>query len=122
MVRPTKQTPETIAKLEQAFSMDCTVAEACFQAGIAESTYFDWCKENPELSERFKALKHKAILKARQTIYDNLDDVKTAQWFLERKRKEEFSLKQELQHSGSFEPETEYLKQIQKRLRIGEGD
>ena len=93
MARPTKQTPEIITKLEQAFSLDCTVAEACFQAGIAESTYFDWSKSDPQFSERMKALKNKMVLKARQTIFNDMSDPTTAKWYLERKRKEEFSTK-----------------------------
>ncbi len=109
MARPTIKTPEIISKLEQAFSLDCTVAEACFQAGIAESTYYDWCKDDIELSERFKTLKNKMVLKARQTLFDNLDDPTTAKWYLERKRKEEFSMKlhglpidEELEEPKSF--------------------
>ncbi len=93
VARPTKRTPEIIGKLEQAFSLDCTVAEACFQAGIAESTYFEWCKSDPQLSERMKALKNKMVLKARQTIFNDMNDPTTAKWYLERKRKEEFSMK-----------------------------
>ena len=44
-------------------------------------------------SERMKALKHTPVLKARQVVIDNLDDVNTAKWYLERKRKEEFSVR-----------------------------
>ncbi len=88
-----KQTPEVIAKLEYAFSIDSTVIEACFFADISETTYHRWCSENEQLRERFKALKSKQVLRARQTICDNLDDVSTAKWYLERKRKDEFSIK-----------------------------
>jgi hypothetical protein len=31
-----------------------------------------------------------------QTVYDNLDDVETAKWLLERRRKDEYSTKQEM--------------------------
>lgn len=71
-------------------------------AGIAESTYYEWCKADSELSERMKALKSKLILKARQTLSDNLDDVSTAKWLLERRCKNEFSTKTEstVEHIG----------------------
>ncbi len=112
MARPSIKTPETITKLEQAFSLDCTVSEACFQAGIAESTCYEWCKADAELSEHFKAFKSKLILKARQTISDNLDDVSTAKWYLERKCKDEFSIKVENKYENVqpvIEAETVYV-------------
>ncbi len=95
-----KQTPEVLAKLEHAFSIDSTVVEACFFADISETTYHRWCSENEQLRERFKALKSKQILRARQTICDNLDDVSTAKWYLERKRKDEFSIKVESKYEN----------------------
>lgn len=84
-------TDEVITRLEQAFSLDCTVEEACFYAGIHSDTYFDWQKKNPEISERLHALKNRPILKARQTIIASLGSPQHAQWYLSRKRKTEFS-------------------------------
>lgn len=88
-----KQTPEVLNKLEQAFAIGATNNEACFFAGIAESTYYEWCKADPELSERHKGLKDRPVLKARKCVIDALDanDVPTAKWYLERMRKNEFS-------------------------------
>lgn len=86
-----KQTPETIGKLEYAFSIDCTIGEACFYAGIAESTFHEWCKEDKKLSERMHSLKYTPVLKARQTVNKNLKTVHVAQWYLEKKCNDEFS-------------------------------
>lgn len=88
-----KQTPEVLNKLEQAFAIGATNAEACFFAGIAESTYYVWCNQNPELLELHKGLKSKPVLKARQEIVNAIDqgDIATAKWYLERQRKAEFS-------------------------------
>ena len=91
-----KQTPEVIGKLESAFSIDASVAEACFFANIAESTYYEWCGDSPELSERFKRLRQKPVLKARQVIANDLDNPATAKWYLERKRSQEFATSQDL--------------------------
>jgi hypothetical protein len=85
-----KQTKETLGKLDQAFAIDATVGEACCYANISESIYYDWVKDNPELSERFSRLRKKPVLKARQTTVQSLDDPKNAQWYLERKMKNEF--------------------------------
>lgn len=102
MARPSKQTVETIDKLEHAFSIGASVVEACFYADISEATYHRWCTEKPELKERFSALKSKPILQARQAVADALDsgDVATAKWYLERRKKDEFSIKTEIKGGG----------------------
>lgn len=89
-----KQTPEVITKLEYAFSMGCTIMDACIIAGISETTYYRWSDEGEALRDRFKALQAKQVLKARIVIDDalNTGDLATVKWLLERKRKKEFSL------------------------------
>lgn len=93
--RPTVLTPETIRRLEEVFSLGGTDKEACFYAGIGQSTLYDYQKENSEFSERKEALKNKPILKARQTVVASLDKPESAMWYLERKRKQEFSTRVE---------------------------
>ena len=90
---PTVMTPETIAKLEQAFSLGCTDMEACFFANIGKSALYNYQKEHPEFMERKEALKEKMIFAARTVIANSLadNDKDTAKWLLERKRKQEFS-------------------------------
>lgn len=90
---PTVMTPETIAKLEQAFSLGCTDMEACFSANIGKSALYNYQKEHPEFVERKEALKEKMIFAARTVIANSLadNDKDTAKWLLERKRKQEFS-------------------------------
>lgn len=93
MARPSKQTPETVRALEEALGLGCNVVDACLQAGISESTFYDWCKADKKLSDRLSKLKKKQVLKARNVVDKALDDgdVNTAKWLLERKEKEEFS-------------------------------
>jgi len=100
--RPTVMTEETIRKLEEVFAIGGSDSEACFYADISKESLYAYCREHPEFTDRKEALKEKPILKARQTIVKALDDPKDAQWFLERKRKNEFSVKQELEHSGEI--------------------
>lgn len=90
---PTVMTPETISKLEQAFSLGCTDMEACFFANIGKSALYNYQKEHPEFVERKEALKEKMIFAARTVIANSLaaQDKDTAKWLLERKRKQEFS-------------------------------
>lgn len=90
--RPTIMTTETMAKLKQAFMMGCSDREACIYADIGLQTLYDYQKKNPEFPEQKMAFKTYPIMKARKTIFDNLGEIKTAQWYLERKAKKEFGL------------------------------
>lgn len=95
--RKTVITPEVIQKLEQAFSLGCTDLEACFHAGIGKSTLYDYQKEHPEFLERKEMLKDKLVLQARSVVAENLKkgDKGVATWYLERKKKAEFSTRVE---------------------------
>lgn len=97
--RPTVCTPEVVKKLEDAFAMDCTIEEACFYANISRTTYYAHIERHPEIIERFEELRNKPILLARQTIINNLSNIDGAKWYIERKRKKEFSIRQE--HTGA---------------------
>ena len=94
--RPTVMTPVVIGKLETVFSLDGTVKEACFYAGINPDTYFEFMKKNPEYTERFEALRQRPVLKARETIMKALKTPQYATWYVERKAKKEFSQRTEL--------------------------
>ena len=93
--RPTLMTPETVNKLEQAFSLGATDLEACFYAGISKQTLYNYQAKYPEFVDRKEALKDKLVLKARQVVASAMEsgDKQTAQWYLERKKKDEFSVK-----------------------------
>jgi hypothetical protein len=94
---PNKLTPEVVKKLEEAFSLDCSIEEACFYADISRQTYYNWINSFPNYQERFDSLRQKPVLKARQTVIKSLDeDPDMAMRYLERKRKDEFSTKQEI--------------------------
>jgi len=90
--RPSVMTDEILAKLKEFFLMGCTDEEACAGVGIARSTLSEFKKLNPDFSDNVHAWKQNPILKARFTVYNSLNDVKVAEWFLERKLPEEFSL------------------------------
>lgn len=95
--RPRSVDADTLNKLEGAFSMDCTDGEACILAGISPATLYNYQKENPDFLERKRLLKNTMIAKARSVLAEALNkkDKDTAKWYLERKRKEEFSVRTE---------------------------
>lgn len=96
--RPTVITEEVLRKLETAFAMGCSDREACLYADIGSSTLYDYQNANPDFLERKNALKEKPVLMARAVILDKLQDkdAETAKWYLERKKKDEFSTRQEI--------------------------
>lgn len=83
--RPTIMTPEIISKLEDVFALGGTDEEACFYAGIGKSTLYNYQEKSPDFVERKEALKLKPVLKARQTMIKDLDNVDSAKWYLEKK-------------------------------------
>jgi len=97
-------TDEVVSKLEIAFSCGCPVTEACQVAGIARNTYYNFLKARPEYEDRFQALRDKPVLEARKRIAEQIpEDTKTAQWYLERKRPDEFGPKSMVQHQHKVE-------------------
>lgn len=108
-----KLTPDTIRKLEEAFAIDASVLEACFYADISHDTYYRWIKENPELSDKFERLREKPVLTARQTVVKAIStDSDMAMKYLERKKKLEFSTRQEVDVKGELK--VSKLEEIQK--------
>lgn len=95
--RPTKLTPETINKLESAFSLGCSDVEACLYADISKTALYNYQKTHPEFVDRKELLKEKLVLKSRTVIAEALNngDKEMAKWYVERKRKAEFSVRQE---------------------------
>lgn len=119
MARPTKKNPEgkqkspkltedTIRKLEEAFSIDASVKEACYYADISTDTFYRWIKKYPKLSYKLERLREKPVLKARQTVVKSLDNPDYAFKYLERKRKDEFSPRQELTGKDGESIQTSY--------------
>ena len=115
--RPTIMTDDTIKKLEEVFALGGSDSEACFYANISKQTLYNYQKEHPEFVDRKEALKEKPILKARQTVVRSLDNPDYAFKYLERKKKDEFSPRQELTGKDGESIQTSYevkLNEIRK--------
>lgn len=95
--RKSTMTDEKLQKLRQAFSIGCSDREACVYADVALSTLYNYQNSNPEFIEEKAGLKEKPVLLARQVVVKSLEkeDVKTAQWLLERKKRKEFATRTE---------------------------
>lgn len=93
--RPSVMTDQVLAKLEHAYAIGCTDTEACSYANISKSALYRFLNDHPDVKERYIALKETPVLKARETVVrsiENGDDV-SARWLLERKRRDEFGNK-----------------------------
>jgi len=70
MARPTKRCPEIEDKLVEIFHIDGTVEEACSQAGIGTSTYYDWLDKDEKFSDKMSAAQDYAFIVARKTLFN----------------------------------------------------
>lgn len=86
-----------VQKLEQAFSNDLTDLEACLYAGISKRTLYNYQEANPEFMQRKEILKNALSLKAKNVLANSINagNEQDAKWWLERRRKDQFSLRQE---------------------------
>lgn len=106
--RPTKMTPDVVKKIEEAFLMGCSDAEACLFADISKQTLYNYQDKHPEFVDRKGILKENPVMLARQSVIRDLQsDGNLALKYLERAKKDEFSLRQELAHSGDINQLTE---------------
>jgi len=106
--RPTVMTEAVIGKLEYAFCLGCGDRDACLYAGINPDTLYEYQKKNPGFAERKAQLKQKQVIAAREAVNNAiaLNDVVTARWLLERKCKDEFSARTEI---DSVAPLVKYI-------------
>ena len=108
--RKTKMTKETVEKLEMAFMNSFTDAEACLYAWIDPWTLYNYIKVHPEFSSKKEALKNKPSMKAKLNMVKRINswnDKESDKRWLERKNKEEFSSKQEVEQKWKIELELE---------------
>lgn len=96
--RKSKKTKETLQKLKEWFLLWLTDEECALYADISTTSLYNYQKENPKLLEQKKVFKNNPKLKARINLVNSiLDwDIDNSKWYLERKAKDEFSTKQEV--------------------------
>jgi hypothetical protein len=94
---PTKMTSTALALLKEAFLLGCTDDEACLKAEIDPATLYRYQKKNPNYARQKELWKQNPFLIARTTIVREIQvNPDLALKYMERKKKDEFSLKQEV--------------------------
>ena len=117
--RPTKMTPEALKKLEEAFAIGCSDLEACFYADISHQTLYTYQKSHPKFLERKRELKERPVLLARQKVVSEIEkDTKNAQWYLEKKKSDEFSGREVVEHTA----DDDIKSVLRKLLNVRSGD
>lgn len=86
-----KNEKAVLSKLRDAWDIGATDVEACTHADISIPSLYRYFNQNPAFRKEKDCRKQKPILKARNTIFNNLDNPAIAKWFLERKCKNEFA-------------------------------
>ena len=125
MARPRKINEEVVGKLEYAFMKGFNVTEACDYAEISRDTYYDNLKKNKKFSDRIERAKTNLQRCAKLNLAEAIEsgDLDESKYYLERKCKDEFSPKQEIQHSGTMEINNPManLTTDERRKLIGDG-
>lgn len=87
MARPTKQTPEIVAKLLAAYNNAYNDEEAADYAGIDRATLWRWKQEDEQLCNKIDEAKRLPNRKAKENVITaiNEGDPSTSKWWLERK-------------------------------------
>ncbi len=90
--RKTVITEAVVRKLECILQLGVSDALACQYAKISRDTLYNHIKSDPEFSDRIESAKQYAVIAAAQVVVNAIrkNDVRAAQWWLERKLPEEF--------------------------------
>lgn len=95
-------TPELEDRLIAMFKMGLSDAEACSGIGISTTAMYDYRNRHPEFAERKAYAKNHLLAEAKRVLYEGLgsNDEKirldTSKWILERRDKEEYSIRKEI--------------------------
>ena len=96
--RPTVMTDDLVNKMEYGFMKGLNITECCHYANISRQTFYNYVENNPEFMDRIEELKSNPSTKAKLNVVEAIEngDTDLSKWWLERKNKDEFSLKQEV--------------------------
>lgn len=101
--------------------MGCSDPEACLYAGIGVRSLYRYEEKNPEFRQRKHLLKENLKLKSRALIAKAIEkdkDLREANWYMERKAKDEFGQRTEITGKGgeSLKMESKRSKDEKKEL------
>ena len=71
--RPLKIDDECVAKLIEAFHIDCTIEEACWYAWIDRATFYRRCKADEGFCNKMRTAMQYPFLKAKKVLFNSMD-------------------------------------------------
>src|SRR5437763_224382 len=103
--RPTVMTDEVVRKLEEAFSMDCTVDEAVAYAGIGARTYYDERERNEAFAQKMDRAQQFPFVLAKKTVLNAMkdDDGALALKWLKNRQRDRYHEKVEQEVKGTLD-------------------
>ncbi len=86
-----------VTNIAPFLEVGCSLHEACSHGLVPYTTVKDYYDKDEAVRKKIDRLKNKIILEARSVIAKQIQngDKDIAKWYLERKKKDEFSLKYE---------------------------
>lgn len=95
--RPRVKIREYFAKILPYLQRGLSVAKSCEHAGVPHQTVSDYTTKHPEFSAEIAVAKRTLEIAARQNLAKSINggSIETTKWYLERKLKDEFSLRVE---------------------------
>lgn len=105
-----------IGKIETAIKMGTTNKRACLYAGISEDSFYNYCKEHPEFSDRLALLKENVFLVAETQLFNsvfegNMEDVR---YLLSRRDKARYSQQLEVLNDNTNVLSKERMEKIKQ--------
>ncbi len=96
--RPPVVTDAVVGKLELGFRAGLNKTECCEFAGISRTALYDYIDRTPGFADKIEELRSHPSAQAKLNISLRIDkgDIELSQWYLERKNRDEFSLKQQV--------------------------
>lgn len=94
-------TPKVEALVIASLQNGLTIEQACRQADIGTTSFYDRQSSDSEFAEKIKAAREFTEVEARKALTRAIreGDMQTVRWFLSRKAKQEFSERHELSDS-----------------------
>lgn len=81
-----------ITNISEFLKTGCSINEACLHGKVPYTTVLDYYKQDENIRNKIDRLMATPILEARKKVIEDISkNVDTAKWYLERKKRAEFS-------------------------------
>ena len=97
MGRPKADIDEYFRRILPLLQRGCSVSEACLEADVPRTTVQDYITSDKKFSAKIEAAKNTINILAQKNISEAIEqgDFRSSEWWLERKKKKEYSTRTE---------------------------